>query len=196
MEETNEKLLIHKAKSGDKNAFGLLIIEYEKSVYNIALRMMRNEEDAKDVAQEALIKVYKNLNKFDEKSTFKTWIYRVTMNTALDAIRKQKSTKQKETFSLDEQIEVKDDKAIDKEHQPESQMILNERKKVLYDAMNQLSQDQKSIVLLRDIKGLSYKEIAYILDSSEGTVKSRLNRGRKKLKEILMNTELFRKNDV
>lgn len=200
MLEINEEKLIEKAKLGDKEAFGQLIMKHERRVYNVALQMVKNEEDAKDIAQDALIKVYRNINKFSGKSSFTTWIHRVTMNTALDALRKKKSRKEKDTYSLDERMEVNKDSDIhlrtSQADMPEDVLLRQERKDALEDALQELKEDHRSVIVLREIQGLSYQEIAEVLETSEGTVKSRINRGRKKLKEILMDMELFKRKSV
>lgn len=196
MYELDEKVLIDNAKKGDLNAFEQLIENYEVKVYNISLQMLKNEEDAKDASQEALIKVYKNLNKFDGRSSFSTWIYRVTVNASLDYIRKKKSHKDHQNLSLDENIEVKESVESATEAMPEKTLLQKERTQHIHKAMELLKQEQKTIIVLRDINGLSYKEISEIVGTTEGTVKSRLNRARRKLKELLMDMELFKKECV
>lgn len=200
MNENQETKLIQSAKKGNKVAFEQLIELYEKKVYNIALHMLKNEEDAKDAAQDSLIKIYRNIKKFDGKSSFSTWVYRVTVNTSLDLIRKKKSSKERDTYSLDDQIQVNEQNTMAMGHQgtihPESHVMKQERLAYLKNALELLNEEQRMMIVLRDIQGFSYKEIADITKTTEGTVKSRLNRSRKKLKEILMDTELFRRESV
>lgn len=185
-EEKQEKLLIEKAKNGDRNAFEQLILQNEKIVYNIAYRMISNKEDVKDISQEVFIKVYKNIGRFDEKSAFSTWIYRIAVNTCIDEMRKQKN---KQTVSMDEELE-KEDSIVKKQfaasiETPEDDFIKKERKKELLTAMNELSEAHKTVLTLRDLQGFSYAEIAEITQTTIGTVKSRLARAREQLKMIL-----------
>lgn len=193
----DEKKLIKKAVKGDLQAFDTLIREYEVRVYNIALKMVKNEDDAKDVAQEALIKVYRKLKDFNFNSTFSTWIYRITMNTSLDFLRKKKRELDRVMSNKDEGDQVE---LISKVHvtqdTPEQEIVKQEQVQALRQGLDALNTEHKTVILLRDIEGLSYKEIADILETTEGTVKSRLNRGRRKLKSILSTMELFKEKTV
>ena len=102
MSSENTDILIKSALNGDMSAFEELIIQYEKKVYNVALRVLKNPDDAMDISQEVFIKIYKNLDKFDGKASFSTWLYRITTNTCIDELRKRKG---KETYSIDNDIE-------------------------------------------------------------------------------------------
>lgn len=188
--------LIKSAVKGDIRAFEELIMCHEKIVYNIAYRMLPNQEDVKDISQEVFIKVYKNLYKFDFKSAFSTWIYRITVNTCIDEIRKRKG---KETYSMDEELQS-DDSSIKKQYSdngqsPEDVFISNEESQQLVAAVSLLSEEHQTIITLRDLEGFSYSEITEITGISMGTVKSRLARARLQLKNILLkNREHIQKN--
>lgn len=171
----DDKNLIAKSKSGDIEAFELLIEQYQPMVYNLSYKMLGNYDDASDAAQDALIKIYKKINTFQEKSKFSTWIYRLTYNVCLDKLRQRKNIS---TQQLDEEI-------VDKELTPQFAVEKNERIQKIYDAINSLSPEYKAAIIMRDVNGHSYDEIAEILGCSIGTVKSRINRGRTRLKEIL-----------
>lgn len=180
---SDETLLIKSAQKGDDAALEALLFVYEKKIYNVAYRYMGNEADAFDMAQESLIKIYKGLKSFRHESSFSSWIYRLTVNTCLDGLRKRK----KEPLSLDCTMEsgvVLEDKSIDT---PETHTLNLESREDIQKAINTLSEDHRITVILRDIQGLSYDEIADTLSISIGTVKSRLSRGRQRLKEILLN---------
>lgn len=194
----DEKKLIKLASKGNVDAFETLIRNYEVKVYNVALHMLKNEDDAKDVAQDTLIKIYKKLKDFNGKSSFSTWIYRITVNTSLDHLRKIKREKEFQQKVNEHDDELKQEFLDKPEHsgQPEKELLKKEKVKALYAAMERLKPDQKSVIVLRDIQGLSYKEIAQIIDATEGTVKSRLNRARSKLKDELLEMELFKENSV
>jgi RNA polymerase sigma-70 factor (ECF subfamily) len=181
--DSDEALLIKSAQKGNDAALEALLFAYEKKVYNVAYRFMGNEADAYDMAQEALIKIYKGLRTFRLESSFSSWVYRLTVNTCLDGLRKRK----KSPLSLDSTMEsgvVIEDK---NSGTPEEHALNIESREDIQKAINTLSDDHRITVVLRDIQGLSYDEIAETLNISIGTVKSRLSRGRQRLKEILLN---------
>lgn len=184
--------LIGGAQKGDVLAFEKLILEYEKSVYNIAYRMFSNSEDAKDIAQEVFIKVFKNIYKYEEKSSFKTWIYTIAYNTCIDEIRRRKG---KENESMDKLMEgeEKDFKKqfASKEPTPEEVLVGKEKMTMLVNAINTLGAEHRAVVVLRDIRGLSYDEIAEVTGLSIGTVKSRLSRARQNLRKIITEQSLY-----
>lgn len=180
---SDETQLIKSAQKGDDAALEALLFVYEKKIYNVAYRYMGNEADAYDMAQESLIKIYRGLRSFRHESSFSSWVYRLTVNTCLDGLRKRK----KEPLSLDSTMEsgvVIEDKSADT---PETHTLNVESREDIQKAINTLSGDHRITVILRDIQGLSYDEIADTLSISIGTVKSRLSRGRQRLKEILLN---------
>lgn len=188
-----EKILLEKAKSGDVEAYEELVKSHYTIVYNIALRMLSNTHDASDLAQEVFIKIFKSIKNFEGKSSFKTWIYRITINLCYDEYKKKKHIS---IVSYDEQIENKnDDYGIQTNNEiktPEKSLLDSEIKGVLNDAINKLPKNLKIVVVLRDIQGFSYEEIAQILKCPQGTVKSRINRAREYLrKELSGKTELF-----
>ena len=198
MTDLQERDLIRKAKQGDMLAFEELILKHEKIVYNLALRMMNHSEDAMDISQEVFLKAYRSLSNFDERSAFSTWLYRITHNTCIDEIRKRKG---KQTYSLEEDLESEDGsmqrQVADDEDTPEESLMRKEQKSEILRALDTLSEEHKAAIILRDVKGMSYEEIAEILELTLGTVKSRINRARNQLKsEILkireQNEKLFR----
>lgn len=181
-----EKGLLERAKAGDIAAFEQLIESYQKKIFNIALRMLGNYDDAGDLSQEVLIRIYKSIGSFKEQSSFSTWIYRITTNVCLDEIRKRKNRK---IISLDEEIRLEDGemkRQIESdEPSPEETAEAEDLKKIVNDAIGRLSEEHRIVIVLRDLQGLSYEEIAEVLKCPEGTVKSRINRGRQALKNIL-----------
>ena len=172
-------------------AFEALILKHEKIVYNVALRMMDHSEDAKDISQEVFLKAYRNIKNFDERAAFSTWLYRITYNTCIDEMRKRKG---KQSYSLEEEMENEEGsmqrQIADEGETPEESILREEQKSEIIQALESLSAEHKAAIILRDIKGLSYEEIAEILDLSLGTVKSRISRARNQLKsEILKSRE-------
>ena len=179
--------LLHRAASGDMDAFEQLIQGYERLIYNITYRMLGNPDDAKDASQEVLIKIYKNLGKCANMKAFKSWIYTVANNTCIDEIRKRKN---KAADSLDALFQIEDGEMEKQlpanDPTPEELLLQKEKREILQLAINRLSPEHKALIVLRDIKGLSYGELADATSTSLGTVKSRLSRARSQLCQIIM----------
>jgi RNA polymerase sigma-70 factor (ECF subfamily) len=177
--------LIQRAQEGSSDAFGELVRSYEKFIFNVACRMFSNAEDASDIAQEALIKAYKNINKFDFNSSFSTWLYRITVNVCIDEMRRRKG---KETYSIDAEDEENGlfMQLEDTSEGAEEGVIRKETVSEVRRAIDKLSEEHKMVIILRDLQDLSYEEVAETLGINVGTVKSRLARGRKSLKDIII----------
>jgi len=181
-----EKDLLLKARNGDVKAFETIIEDYQKKVFNIALRMIGNHDDASELAQEVFIRIFKSLKNFKGESSLSTWIYRITTNVCLDELRKRKN---KNIVSLDEDVK-QDDGEIKRQVEdarPTPDVIAekNEVRRVVKEAILSLPEDQRTVIILRDIQGFSYDEIAKIMNCPEGTVKSRINRSRQILRDRL-----------
>lgn len=179
-----DKELLRRALEGDIGAFEELVGANQKRIYNLCYRMMGNYEDAQDMSQEAFIKAFKNLRKFQLKCAFSTWMYRIAVNTCLDELRKRKN----KNLSIDELGEaglaIKDEKMGDI---AEKTALKND----IVSALNKLQDKDKTIIILKDVEGKSYEDIAAILACPVGTVRSRLNRARKKLAQICIDMELY-----
>lgn len=169
--------LIARAQTGDNDAIEALLLSCEKKVYNIAYRYMGNEADAYDMAQESLIKIYKKLRSYRSEASFSSWAYRLCVNTCLDEIRRRKNR----PVLLDQVQKDADNNAVS----PEAYALALEDRENLQKAINMLAEEQKSVIILRDISGFSYEEVAECLGLSIGTVKSRIFRGRQKLRKII-----------
>jgi RNA polymerase sigma-70 factor (ECF subfamily) len=184
--EHGEQLLLERAKAGDVAAFEELIGAYQKKVFNLALRIIGNYDDASDLAQEAFVRIFKAISAFKEQSSFSTWVYRITTNVCLDEIRRRKN---KKVVSIDEDIHVDDGEMkrqiVSSDPGPDEAAERSEVRRIVNDAINRLPEDQRVVITLRDLQGMSYEEIAKILDLPGGTVKSRINRARLALKNIL-----------
>lgn len=179
-----EDKLIELSQQGDLDAFEKLIIDYEKKIYVIAYRFMGNEHDAKDLTQETFIKAFNNIKNFRRESSFSTWICRIANNACIDELRK---IKRRPCDSLDEEINL-DEGSVSKQVKderptPEEVYETEELNQYLQKMLNELNENFRMVVVLRDIEGYSYEEIAEITNVSLGTVKSRLYRARKELKE-------------
>lgn len=181
--------LIHAALSGDHEAYGELVIKYEKFIYNISFNLVGNSEDAFDISQETFMKAYRSLGSFRGDSKFTTWIYRICQNAAKDYLR---TKSRHQTVSLtahdddensnDVQMDIPDDGISS---QPDLSLQRKESRKAVREAISQLSEDHRNVIILRDIEGYSYDEISEILNVEIGTVKSRLNRARLNIKDFL-----------
>lgn len=179
----NELWLIEQSRKGNVDAFEELIRDYKKSAYNIALRFLRNVEDAEDVSQEALVKVFKSIKNFNMQSTFKVWLYRIVVNACLDFKRK----KSIDFYPIDELMNF----TGSNDDNPDDMVDKNYTSEIVNMSINKLEDDFKTIIILRDIQGFSYNEISEILSCNLGTVKSRISRARKNLKDII-DAELYR----
>lgn len=189
--DDSEKLLIEKSAGGDVEAFETLIQSYQKKVYNIALRMTKNPEDALELSQDAFLRVFIAIKKFRGDSSFATWLYRITMNVCTDFLRKRSKT----TVISIEQPGHENDQAMqlaDNGPGPSGVFEKNQLKELVKDAMDLLPPEHRQVLILRDLLDLPYKEIAHTLNVNEGTIKSRINRARESLKKIIINrSELF-----
>lgn len=178
--------IIENILKGNVDSFSELIEKYEKMIYNLAYRILNNYSDAEDVTQEVFLKIYKNIEKCKGKQSIKTWVYTITYNTCIDAIRKNKG---KNNISLDKNLDYDDSEYSfelpSNEPTPEAYLLNKESIKDIENAISKLSENNKALIFLRDIKGLSYNEISEVMDMNIGTVKSRLNRARNSLKNIL-----------
>ncbi len=183
----NETELVEAARGGDAEAFTTLVNQYDRNIYRLALNITGNPEDAEDVLQEAFLKAYANLGKFQGGSRFYTWLVRIAVNEALMKLRKRKSDR---TVSLDEPVETGDDEYMPREvvdwgENPEQRYARQELNDILSTALNELEPSFRIVVYLRDVENLSTEETAEMLDLSVPAVKSRLLRGRLKLRERL-----------
>ncbi|MBR1820008.1 MAG: sigma-70 family RNA polymerase sigma factor [Clostridia bacterium] len=180
--------MIHRAADGDAAAFNALMSAHERRMYAVALRMCGNPEDAQDCMQEAMLRVYRAISGFKGESSFSTWVYRITVNTCLDELRKRKN---RPNTSLDGLVDAGWAPA-DEGETPEKHAVRGEVRKSLKGFIQELPEDMRAAIVLRDIQGYTYDEIATMLDTNVGTIKSRISRGREKLREkISARSELF-----
>ena len=179
--ETDEQL-VRKSQQDDERAFGELVSRYESKVYSLALKMLRNPEDAEDVLQDTFLRAYRGIKSFKGNSTFSTWIYRITANSALMRLRKR----QLPTVSIDDADEREAPINIaDWAPGPVEQMLNQETQAAMTEAIEALPPEFRQVFVLRDIEELSNAEVAEILDLSVAAVKSRLHRARLKVRNRL-----------
>ncbi len=192
--ETDIAALVERAKSGDPDVFSEIVTAYERFVYNTSCRVLSaagmSLSDAEDIAQDAFIKAWRSLSSFRGDCSFSTWLFRVTVNTARDSIRR---TARKPTVSLtreredDEEPEIWDVPVTSGDEVPEDAAVRRETIEAVRRAVESLPKEQRQVIVMRDIHELPYHEIAEILGIEVGTVKSRISRGRANLKKILIN---------
>ena len=186
MTREQEAQIVRRVLQGDVNAFEKLVTEYEKAVYAIALRMTGNAEDAADMTQETFIKAYNSLQSFRGDSKFSVWLYRIASNVCLDFLR---SRSRKPTASLsveDDEGEETELDIADESQSPEQLLERGLTRDAVRRGLEALPPDYRQILLLREIQGLSYEEIADTLSIEVGTVKSRIFRARKRLCSFLI----------
>ncbi len=180
----DDKHIVAQARRGDLSAFEELVTRYEKRVYAIALRSSGSPEDAADITQEVFLKVWRSMESFRGDSGFSTWLFRITMNLCVDHARRRQTQPQTQPLV---QGEEDDERPIpDTSPTPEEHLENSELGRELAAALDEVSDEHRRIVLLRDVSGMSYTEIAEVLEISEGTVKSRLSRARIALRKILL----------
>jgi RNA polymerase sigma-70 factor (ECF subfamily) len=188
--ETGDAELVQRAKAGDLDAFEALTGRYEQRVYGLAMRMLRQEQDAEDVTQQTFLSVLENLEGFRGEASFSTWVLRIASHAALKIIRKRKGLN---TVSLEEATEKSDDSdsiphpefIADWRQSPEHLVERNEIRRLLDEALSRLDEKHRLVFLLRDVEGLSVRETADALELSEANVKVRLLRARLQLREDL-----------
>lgn len=190
VDKQQEFELIKEFRQGNIQAFETLILEYEKSVYGMCFRMLKDREEAYDLSQEVFIKAYKGLANFQYQSKFSTWIYRIATNACLDYLKKKRVDV---AFSLNQTVgedeftpEMKDETAPE----PQAELDKKEVREQIEEAIGQLNEKYREAIILRELEGLSYEEIADITDSSLGATKTRIKRGRARLREILEEMKL------
>lgn len=183
----NEAELVRRAKNGDTEAFERLISDYQVKIYHIAYHMMANEQDAEDAAQEAILKAYRYLGSFKEESGFYTWLYRITHNICLDMLRKRKRnhTHSMDLVKKDRDGQETELQLVDDKPQPEDELMSRQVQTDMQAAIAELKENYRTVIVLRDIEGMSYEDIAAVTEISVGTVKSRLNRARENLRKIV-----------
>jgi RNA polymerase sigma-70 factor (ECF subfamily) len=189
VEETDRNLVVL-SQNGDHAAFQQLVERYQRKVYSVAYGMVRNPDDAMDMTQEAFIKAYKNLESFQGSASFYTWIYRITVNLCIDHIRRHRRV---QTVDYDDKFRHDEDDVLDGADLLPSSMGGNPAKELgrkelaeqLQRALDSLSPNHRTAILLREVQGLSYEEMAEAMNINKGTVMSRLHHARKNMQAAL-----------
>ena len=183
--------VIDRVLRGDADAFEALVKAYQTQVYNLALRMVGNEQDAFDLAQEAFLRAWRSLESFRGESRFSVWLYRLTSNVCLDFLRARQRQRTIPLSALAPEAEDAEPEIPDERYAPETLLEKQTLREELRAALAELPLEQRQILLLREVGGLRYDEIAAALSLESGTVKSRIFRARRALCEILQRSGNF-----
>ena len=174
--------LISASLDGDTDAFGQLAFKYQDRLFNTLTYLLGSQEEAEDILQDALFQAYTKLQTFQGNSSFYTWLYRIGVNLALSHRRKKKNQPQQ---SVELRRELAGEDVASDAEEPLESVLRSERSHQLHQALNSLDDEQRSVLVLRELEGCNYDEISSILDLPPGTVRSRLHRGRKALRVLL-----------
>jgi len=186
--DVSDQILVDKVKTGDYRAFESLVTRYESKVYRLAIRMLRNPQDAEDALQETFLQVYRGLPGFEGRSTFSTWLFRLATNACLMKIRHRATEPSKllpleDYFPLQEQGEVP--QMVDWADRPEEALLSKESREKMMEALEKLPPEYRAVFILRDMEGFSNAETGETLGMSVAAVKSRLHRARLALRGML-----------
>lgn len=187
MEETE---IIKRIKKGETKYFAEIINKYKKVVFGQAYNFLRNKEEAEDTAQEVFIAIYKSIKKFRGDSKLSTWIYRITINTCKNRLKQLQRLRAHTADEFYEEGEENKTSMVDnikekEEKEPDNTYASSQVKKLIYKRIDELSNEHKQVILMRDVDGLSYEDIGRVLKLSVSAVKSKLFRARENLREKL-----------
>ena len=187
--QISDQQLVERVQRGDKNAFNLLVLKYQSKVISLISRYVRNQADVADVAQEAFIKAYRALPNFRGESAFYTWLYRIAVNTAKNYLVSQGRRAPANDVDAEDAEYYEGSDALKEFASPERLLLSEEIKKVIFDTLETLPEELRMAISLRELDGMSYEDIAIVMDCPVGTVRSRIFRAReaidKKLQPLL-----------
>jgi RNA polymerase sigma-70 factor (ECF subfamily) len=179
----DDREVVRRVQAGETEAFEVLVEKYKRKTFRLAFGVLRDQEEALDVSQEAFVKAYRALSKFKGESAFYTWLFRITMNLALDR-RRQRASRAK-SLGTDVPPEEWERTAVSPDTPPDEEAVSADRRARIARALQSLPEHHRAIIILSDVQGLSYREIAEVLAIPMGTVMSRLHNARKRLREVL-----------
>ena len=180
-QDGDEAELIERSRKGDSGAFGVLVERYQRRVVGVALAVVHNQDDAIELAQETFVRAYENLSKFESRSSFSTWLYRIAANLAIDFWRREG----RHVVLHGEDAENEIGKLPTTQGDSYKEFSRNELSERLKQALEELTPEHRAVILLREVEGMSYDEISDILQCPRGTVMSRLHYARTHLRTIL-----------
>ena len=184
--DSGEAALIARCAAGDETACAELVALHQRMVYGLAFTLLGNHDDALDLSQEVFLRVFRTLGRFRGHSALRTWIYRIVVNQARNRQRWWRRRRRADQVSLDEYLQKFGDLESRHEVLPDRLLASKETAAKIWQALDRLPFDQRTALILREVEGLRYEEIAYSLDLALGTVKSRLTRARQALREELL----------
>jgi RNA polymerase sigma-70 factor (ECF subfamily) len=184
--DSGEAALIARCTAGDEAACAELVAAHQRMVYGLGITLLGNRDDALDLSQEVFLRVFRTLGRFRGQSALGTWIYRIVVNQARNRQRWWRRRHRAEQVSLDEYLQKFGDLESQQEVLPDRLLASKETAAKIWQALDRLPFDQRTALILREVEGLRYEEIAYSLDVAIGTVKSRLTRARQALREELL----------
>jgi RNA polymerase sigma-70 factor (ECF subfamily) len=185
-EQKTDQELVEQVQKGNKNAFNLLVIRHQNKVMNIVSRYVKNSGDVADVTQEAFIKAYRALPNFRGESAFYTWLYRIAVNSAKNYLTSQGRKPPASDVDASEADYYDGSDALKENNSPERALLSNELQQKLFTAIDALPEDLRSAITLREIEGLSYEEIAAVMECPVGTVRSRIFRAREAIDKVIV----------
>jgi RNA polymerase sigma-70 factor (ECF subfamily) len=178
---TDDRQIIQAVLRGDTECFGQLVLKYQDRLFNGLARMLGSASDADDVLQESFLQAFRKLSTFRESSSFYTWIYRIAINAAINLRRRERRS-----LTLSDYAQFNERLTTGAEQSPARPLEQSEEIRELQESLNQLSDEHRNILVLREIEGMSYEDISAILDMPIGTVRSRLHRARMQLRDCLV----------
>lgn len=189
--EDDDRELVKRCQAGDRNAFRQLFVRYHRRAYGLAIGVVHNADTALDVVQEAFLKAHKHIDSFEGTSSFYTWLYRIVMNVAIDHLRKQQRSP---VVDFDESVAHMDEPTGDSEAilpmlldaNPQKELQRKEIRDKLQTALARLSPNHRAVLVMRELDGLSYEEMAKVMKCSKGTIMSRLFHARKNMQKHLL----------
>ena len=184
--DSREAALIERCVAGDEVACADLVAAHQRTVFNLAFHLLGDRDEALDVSQEVFLRVFRTLSRFRGQSALRTWIYRIVVNQVRNRQRWWRRRRQADLISLDEHLRRCGEIEARQEILPDRLLASKETAARIWSAMEQLPFDQRTALVLREVDGLRYEEIAFTLDVAVGTVKSRLTRARQALREELL----------
>ncbi|TLU59906.1 RNA polymerase sigma factor RpoE [Thalassotalea litorea] len=188
-EQNVDQMLVKQVQNGDKNAFNLLVQKYQQKVMNLVSRYVKNQADVADVTQEAFIKAYRAIGNFRSESAFYTWLYRIAVNTAKNHLLAGSRKPPGSDIEVEDAQMYDSGDALRENASPERMILTDEIRQLIFTTIEQLPEELRTAINLRELDGLSYEEIANIMECPVGTVRSRIFRARdavdKKIKPLL-----------
>ncbi len=181
--KTTDAMLVERVRKGDKSAFDLLVVKYQHKVLALINRYVKDRSEAEDVAQEAFIKAYRALKNFRGDSQFYTWLYRIAVNTAKNHLVSRGRRPPGDDVQIEDAEYHGGGEALQDSDTPDGELLRSELERVVFTTMNNLPEDLKSAIVLRELEGLSYEEIAEVMSCPVGTVRSRIFRAREAINE-------------